>query len=148
MNGQQQQQHGSGRRVSSSKGDQRVPNADKSNRLFSVLKGVGSPAPQLSQASVATSASDGAAAAGEPKTGGRKRNRSKSARSENDTKKAAVLVAEDNVKGEVLESGAMQVDGEEIERPSYLTDHEFRNLPISENTKRGLEKMKIRFEYI
>lgn len=146
MHGQQQQNNGSGRRVSASSGEQRAPNVDKSNRLFSVLKG-GVP-PVLSQASIATSASDGAASA-EPKAGGgRKRNRSKSTRNENDTKKAAVQPSAVHTEQVAVANngGAMQVDSEEVEKPSYLTDHLFNNLAISENSKRGLiEKMNIRY---
>lgn len=146
MHGQQQQNNGSGRRVSASNSEARAPNVDKSNRLFSVLKG-GVP-PVLSQASIATSASDGAASA-EPKAGGgRKRNRSKSTRNESDTKKAAVQPSAGHTEQVAVSNngGAMHVDSEEdAEKPSYLTDHLFNNLAISENSKRGLiEKMNIR----
>lgn len=121
-----------------------APKSDQSNRLFSVLKGAGA-GPALQQGSVGDvsqqSAGEGA------KAGGRKRNRSRSGKSDSGPNKAPVLAAE-------VQTGEMDVADDssdspipviQKEKPAYLTDFEFKNLAISEDTKKALAgKMNIR----
>jgi len=122
-----------------------APKSDQSNRLFSVLKGAGAGVP-LQQGSVGDlsqqSAGEGA------KAGGRKRNRSRSGKSDSGPNKAPVLAAD-------VQTGEMDVADDssdspipviQKEKPAYLTDFEFKNLAISEDTKKALAgKMNIRF---
>lgn len=120
--------------------------SDQSNRLFSVLKGAG--ANPLQQGSVGD-VSQQSAGEGAP-TGGRKRNRSRSGKADSGPNKAPVIAA-DVHQGQ---SGEMDVADDatdspipviQKEKPAYLTNFEFKNLAISEDTKRALAgKMNIR----
>lgn len=139
----------SGRKVTSNGGGNPRGGAksDQSNRLFSVLKGAGG-TPLLSQ-SVGdvsqTTSGEGAKAAGH------KRNRSRSGKSDNGPNKIPVVA----LNAQEGQSGKMDVADDasdapipliEKEKPAYLTDFEFKNLAISEDSKRALAgKMNIRY---
>lgn len=136
----------SGRKVTNGGGNVRGGvKSDQSNRLFSVLKGAGG-TPLLSQ-----SVGDVSQTTDAPKAAGHKRNRSRSGKSDNGPNKIP-LVATNTQESQ---SGKMDVADDasdapipviEKEKPAYLTDFEFKNLAISEDSKRALAgKMNIRF---
>ena len=142
-----QQAQNSGRNVLMSRDDSTQPKTDKSNRLFSVLKGSGA-APRRQEPNSAQMQVEAPGVSNtntEPKKG-RKRNRSKTLKVDNEgsSNKAAIVDrAADLVATANHAASNMVVSDDQAEKPAHLTDHEFASLPISVNTKRALaEKMR------
>lgn len=143
----------SGRKVTSNGGGNARGGAksEQSNRLFSVLKGAGG-TPLLSQSVGDVSQTIGSGDA--VKAAGHKRNRSRSGKSDNGPNKIPVVA----LHAKEGQSGKMDVADDasdapipliEKEKPAYLTDFEFKNLAISEDSKRALAgKMNIRLVMI
>ena len=128
------------------RGQFRGAKSDQSNRLFSALKGAGGvPSQQGSVGDVSQTQTEG----GVP-TGARKRNRSRSNKTESEPKKpsSTANATEVDVSGEMDVESAVDASLPK-EKPAYLTDFEFQNQDISENSKRALiEKMNIRYVLI
>lgn len=154
----QQQPNNSGRRVMTSRDDaiQGQGKSERTNRLFSVLKGNSNPRPATAsdaipntQASVPAATGDAGANANNAKPGGRKRNRGKSNRGvENEqgptkTVSPPAQIVRDSVT-KVHVSEPMDVVNSPA-KPAFMTNHLFNSLSISENSKRALtERMNIR----
>ena len=150
---QQQQSNNSGRKVVSSRDDAHQGKSERTNRLFCVLKGNNNPRPATAGDAVPSAVvTQSAAAGGDTKPSGRKRNRGKSHRGvENEqgpTKTAAppAQIVRDSGKVGSSEAIDVAVSASAPSKPAaFMTNHEFSSLPISENSKRALaERMKIR----